>query len=132
MAELEPRPAESTSEQIASYLLRQLSRANNPTSTASDTELLIQQWHGRPLLFLLDNWEHLLEGATLLSRPTGRPARPAHRHHFREPLNLQGNGSTPARADPAHAPPRPKTSARAGGATLWASGAAGSASVSVG
>ncbi len=90
LAELEPRPTESTSEQIASYLLRQLGSANNPTSTASDTELLVQQWHGRPLLLLLDNWEHLLEGATLLSDLLAALPDLHIATTSREPLNLQG------------------------------------------
>ncbi len=91
LAELEPHTAEPVAMQITHYLVSQLISSVDETSTATAVELLQEAWHGRePRLLLLDNWEHLLEGATLLTDLLASLPQLTIVTTSRVPLNLYG------------------------------------------
>ncbi|MBI1297270.1 hypothetical protein GC175_20155 [bacterium] len=65
LAELEPTEAGHLPEQITSHLLATL--GIQPSPAASYRTVLAERWGDRPVLLLLDNWEHLISAASLLS-----------------------------------------------------------------
>ena len=92
LAEVEPSLSEQepVAEQIAHHLVRLWHSSVVETSTAQARELLYEAWHGRELLLLLDNWEHLLAGATLLTDLLTHLPRLTIATTSRVPLNLHG------------------------------------------
>ena len=88
LAELEPAEAGHLPEQITSHLLATL--GIHPSPAASYQTVLAERWGDRPVLLLLDNWEHLISAAGLLS--TWLTEMP-HLHIVttsREPLGMYG------------------------------------------
>ena len=90
LVELEAHGTESVAAQIAHFLVWQLVAPVDETNTATAIDLLQEAWHGRPILLLLDNWEHLLEGATLLTDLLTRLPQLTIVTTSRVPLNLHG------------------------------------------
>ncbi|MCB0115588.1 MAG: tetratricopeptide repeat protein, partial [Caldilineaceae bacterium] len=88
LAELEPTETGHLPEQITGHLLTTL--GIQPSPDASYRTMLAERWGDRPVLLLLDNWEHLISAAGLLS--TWLTEMP-HLHIVttsREPLRLYG------------------------------------------
>jgi DNA-binding SARP family transcriptional activator/predicted ATPase len=90
LAELEAHGAEPVAAQIAHFLAWQLLAPVEEMNTATAVDLLQAAWHGRPILLLLDNCEHLLEGATLLTALLTRLPQLTIVTTSRVPLNLHG------------------------------------------
>lgn len=65
LAEVEPAEASHLSEQITSQLLTTL--GIHPSPATAYRTILAERWGDRPVLLLLDNWEHLTAAASLLS-----------------------------------------------------------------
>lgn len=90
LAELEPTTSEPVGAQIAHHLVQLLLPPREETNVATALALLVEAWHGREQLLLLDNWEHLLDGATLLSELLAHLPQLTIVTTSRVPLNLHG------------------------------------------
>ena len=95
LAELEPTPLEPVAEQIAHQLTQTLVDSPVVTEPADALDLLRQLCHGRDLLLLLDNMEHLLEGASIMTDLLTSLPRLTIVVTSREPLNLYGEWPYP-------------------------------------
>ncbi|MCA9979650.1 MAG: tetratricopeptide repeat protein [Anaerolineales bacterium] len=83
-------PRADLQEEIASHLLSVLPVSPPTTSQKPSTELLADALQSRQLLLLIDNWEHVLEGAPLLVRLLTAVSQLKIVNTSREPLNLPG------------------------------------------
>jgi DNA-binding SARP family transcriptional activator/predicted ATPase len=90
LAELEPTPLEPVAVQIAHHLTRELVGPTATTDVGDGLNLLRHLCRDRELLLLLDNMEHLLDGATLLTELLTSLPRLTIVTTSREPLNLHG------------------------------------------
>ncbi|HSH04742.1 MAG TPA: BTAD domain-containing putative transcriptional regulator [Anaerolineae bacterium] len=69
LAEFEPDEAISWPEQISSHLLQSLDiPLPSSSATSSPIDILAKEWGDRPILLLLDNWEHLIAGSSVLTK----------------------------------------------------------------
>jgi DNA-binding SARP family transcriptional activator/predicted ATPase len=90
LAELEPTSLEPVAAQIAHHLTRELVGPTIATDAADALDLLRHLCRDRQLLLLLDNMEHLLDGASLLTDLLASLPRLTIVATSREPLNLHG------------------------------------------
>ena len=90
LAELEPTPLEPVAVQIAHHLTRELVGPTATTDAGDGLDLLRRLCRDRDLLLLLDNMEHLLDGATLLTELLTSLPGLTIVTTSREPLNLYG------------------------------------------